>query len=672
MKASIGLVLVGLAWLGLGSVCMAQSAPADLSPDVQEVLTLSRQHMDDSVITNYIISTGKAYKLSADDIIYLNSQGVSQGVITALLQTANNSGTANAAPATPATPATPAPPTAPGADTNAASMAEPPPVDSSASPDMPTPATAPSEVPAPAPPAPAPPQISAMPMIPAPLMDNFYTDGGLNPSFWQTQSPLLTSLAAMNGLQVLPSLSFSPSGLQMWGIGGPGQFMGIQSTAPYTAPFSFSATVTGLSQDAVPFEIYLVSNDMQQWLSVAGHLGGRGHPRGEVRVHFFGPFGGAGFGVPTGGGNSPEYGVWVNHTGSGKPISALGDKLYPYPLAGMPYTIQISVGVDGLASVTLLDANHVLLASESVPVGTGPFFVVLAGRDGPTYAEWQSVQVTPEGPVAPAAAVAPAVPPTPDMAYFQQQLTPYGTWINVPGYGLCWQPAVGPGWRPYYDGGHWEYTDAGYFWQSDYPWGDIAFHYGRWAYVNLGIDPCWVWIPGYDYAPAWVVWRHDDDDGYIGWAPLPPGAVFVNGDWFFHGGRVGVGFDFGLGAGYFTFVGYDHFWAHDYRAWVVPRDRVFFAYHHSVIISHYGYDHGRFVNWGMPHDRMVVFTHNDFHPTPMGDLRHQEEMHNAWQRNNDIHNWNHGTPNAWGSSHGGPQRQGNGNQNNSGHQGNWH
>lgn len=671
MKADYLFIAVGLAWLGLGNVCSAQSAPADLSPDVQEVLTLSRQHMDDSVITNYIMSTGKAYKLSADDIIYLNSQGVSQGVITVLLQTANNGSAPNAAPAAAASPtATTSTATTPAPDTNAASSPEPPPLDSSTAPDTtstpPTPAT-------PAESAPSAPEISAMPMMSAPIVDNFYTDGGLNPSFWQTQSPLLTSLAAMNGLQILPALSFSPSGMQMSGIGGRGQFMGIQSTALFTAPFSFSATVTGLSQDAVPFEIYLVSHDLQQWLSVAGHLGGRGRPHGEVHIGLFGPFGGARFGVPTGGGNSPDYGVWVNHTGSGRPISALGDKLYPFPLAGVPYTIQISVGGDGLASVTLLDANHVLLASESVPAGTGPFYVVLAGRDGPTYAEWQSVQVTPSGPPM-AAEAAPAAPPTPNLAYFQQQLAPYGTWVNVPGDGLCWEPAVGPGWRPYYDGGHWAYTDAGYFWESDYPWGDIAFHYGRWAYVNLGVDPCWVWVPGYEYAPAWVVWRHDDADGYVGWAPLPPGAVFVNGDWFFHGARVGAGFDFGLGAGFFTFVGYDHFWAHDYRFWVVPHDRVIFAFHHSMIINHYGFEHGRFVDAGLPHDRMAAFTHQDFQATPMANLRHEEEMHNAWQRNNDVHNWNHGTPNAWGSSHGGgqnnPQRQG---QNNSGHQqGGWH
>src|SRR5580658_3675076 len=98
-KFFVGL-LVGLSCVGGGMVCRAQqAAPSDLSPDVQEVLTLSRQHMDDSVITNYIMSTGKAYKLSAADIIYLNGQGVSQGVISALLASANNANNQAPAPA---------------------------------------------------------------------------------------------------------------------------------------------------------------------------------------------------------------------------------------------------------------------------------------------------------------------------------------------------------------------------------------------------------------------------------------------------------------------------------------------------------------------------------------------------------------------------------------------
>jgi hypothetical protein len=176
--------------------------------------------------------------------------------------------------------------------------------------------------------------------------------------------------------------------------------------------------------------------------------------------------------------------------------------------------------------------------------------------------------------------------------------------------------------------------------------------------MDLGIDPCWVWIPGYDYAPSWVVWRHDDGDGYVGWAPLPPGAVFVDGGWRWHGAPVAAGFDFGLGVGFFTFVGYDHFWAHNYRPFIVPHDRVVFAFGHSVIVNHYAFNHGVFVNVGLPRARMVVLTHNDFHPVAVADLRHQEEMHHAVMRNNDVHSFHSGAqPNAWGRPQGGWQGQ---------------
>ncbi len=34
----------------------------------------------------------------------------------------------------------------------------------------------------------------------------------------------------------------------------------------------------------------------------------------------------------------------------------------------------------------------------------------------------------------------------------------------------------------------------------------------------------WLWYPDYEWAPAWVEWRYDNN--YIGWAPLHPYAVF--------------------------------------------------------------------------------------------------------------------------------------------------
>ena len=35
------------------------------------------------------------------------------------------------------------------------------------------------------------------------------------------------------------------------------------------------------------------------------------------------------------------------------------------------------------------------------------------------------------------------------------------------------------------------------------------------------------WVPGYEWGPAWVSWRFGG--GYVGWAPLPPRAVWTTG-----------------------------------------------------------------------------------------------------------------------------------------------
>src|SRR5579862_6369202 len=113
---------------------------------------------------------------------------------------------------------------------------------------------------------------------------------------------------------------------------------------------------------------------------------------------------------------------------------------------------------------------------------------------------------------------APATP-TEDLSYqsFYDQLSPYGSWINYPGYGYVWMPNAGPDFRPYSTNGNWIYTDAGWTWSSNYSWGWAPFHYGRWFYEG-GYG--WMWMPGNEWAPAWVSWRGSGD--YYGWAPMEP------------------------------------------------------------------------------------------------------------------------------------------------------
>jgi len=236
-------------------------------------------------------------------------------------------------------------------------------------------------------------------------------------------------------------------------------------------------------------------------------------------------------------------------------------------------------------------------------------------------------------PPAPGAGATPPPASEVNFDYFHAQLSPFGTWLQVAPYGWCWHPdqaiAVNPDWRPYYDMGQWVYTEDGWFWQSDYTWGDIPFHYGNWV-LDPGLG--WLWVPGYTWGPAWVFWREADADGCIGWAPLPWGAVFVDGGWLYHGVHYGVDFDFGLGANFFVFVGFDHFHDGFFRmrgreyAFHVPRARINGFYARSELRNDFRRDaHGRLVNDGIGRDRVERFTGHREEPAhfqernPVGD-----------------------------------------------------
>jgi hypothetical protein len=103
---------------------------------------------------------------------------------------------------------------------------------------------------------------------------------------------------------------------------------------------------------------------------------------------------------------------------------------------------------------------------------------------------------------------------------FYDALTPYGDWVKDARHGYIWLPAVYDDFHPYGTDGRWVMTEYGNTWVSDYDWGWATFHYGRWYFDDY--YQTWAWIPGYEWAPAWVSWR--TGGGYYGWAPLGPGV----------------------------------------------------------------------------------------------------------------------------------------------------
>lgn len=154
--------------------------------------------------------------------------------------------------------------------------------------------------------------------------------------------------------------------------------------------------------------------------------------------------------------------------------------------------------------------------------------------------EYDTAEGSPEGVPPEQASPATADPDVADTATdedpaaledFNADLEPYGSWREHGEYGTVWTPsreAVGDDFAPYVSRGHWALTASGqWLWVSDYPFGHVVFHYGRWVYVS---DLGWSWVPGRRYAPAWVVFRTSYyGDPYIGWAPMPPRYIWRNG-----------------------------------------------------------------------------------------------------------------------------------------------
>ena len=199
-----------------------------------------------------------------------------------------------------------------------------------------------------------------------------------------------------------------------------------------------------------------------------------------------------------------------------------------------------------------------------------------------------NVPLTPvyPAPATQAEATAPAPPPSTEVSYFYDSLSPYGSWVYLSGYGWCWQPTVAvssPAWRPYSDRGRWYWSDAGWYWNSDYSWGWAAFHYGRWYHHGRA---GWMWTPGTVWGPSWVSWRYSE--GYYGWAPLPPEAHYRSGFGFTYYGRgVSVGFDFGLTAFHYSFVSFHHFNDHHHYRHHASRSHCRDIYQNTTVINNY-------------------------------------------------------------------------------------
>ncbi len=175
-----------------------------------------------------------------------------------------------------------------------------------------------------------------------------------------------------------------------------------------------------------------------------------------------------------------------------------------------------------------------------------------------------------------------------DLGFFFDSLSPYGNWVETPAYGWAFVPDVATtDWRPYTDG-QWLYTDAGWTWMSEEPFGWATYHYGSW---NLDQDYGWMWVPGYQWAPARVDWRATEDS--IGWAPLPS-SYEVRPTY-----RLSA-MDVGLPASAYVFVPARMFLQPKVAAYALPPGRVPGLFRSSRRYTRFRFDNDLIVNEGIP------------------------------------------------------------------------
>ncbi len=184
-----------------------------------------------------------------------------------------------------------------------------------------------------------------------------------------------------------------------------------------------------------------------------------------------------------------------------------------------------------------------------------------------------------------------------DFDYFYFSLEPYGEWIEIDYNVYAWHPYDVPyNWRPYTIG-RWAWTEYGWYWESYEPFGWATYHYGRWFYDDYY---GWLWLPGYEWAPAWVEWRYNDF--YIGWAPLPPYARF----------DVNAGIRFSVRwrtpYTYWHFVRYNNFCRPNVNIYIENNN--YRIYSRTKYRTNYYARNGRIINYGI--DRRIVERRGNF------------------------------------------------------------
>jgi hypothetical protein len=166
----------------------------------------------------------------------------------------------------------------------------------------------------------------------------------------------------------------------------------------------------------------------------------------------------------------------------------------------------------------LLDRSKRIAARTALAAGLVLSLVAFAPLSGTSAFAQESAPAQAASPQAEAPAGQNQNAQSPITDEWRQVLQGAGTFINHARYGEVWKPTVTPeSWHPY-PACYWKFTKKfGWYFDDPSEWGKIVHHYGRWTNDT---EHGWIWVPGAEFSPGWVVWR--TSDRFIGWAPQMP------------------------------------------------------------------------------------------------------------------------------------------------------
>jgi len=215
---------------------------------------------------------------------------------------------------------------------------------------------------------------------PSPTTDNGRQLARLDDAIWTVNGSAaraaLANMCAPRARVVQPTLSFSPTlGLGMTGIAGTYQQTGIQSVKAFRPPFTVAATVMATTMNAGAFALVITDANGGKGVVLDGSQGAN-----DVFTGLF-------YQSPNGPGTHWE----------------LRGKLSEPRAPSLRVWYRLVVSVDPAGNATVAAGPEGAEPQRGrLPVGTGPFYVVLsqgagAHDTGPNQAYWRSVTVSNRG-----------------------------------------------------------------------------------------------------------------------------------------------------------------------------------------------------------------------------------------------------------------------------------